>query len=389
LTSKSADPHAQGHSFRRRVLLVNLDFRDVVYSHLWGRAVLAGCMRRGFAVDMVAVNPVAGRDLAAELGVPRSALDVHGAEGVVYVDQPDESRYRCVIGQLLDRGHYNTLILNCDAALFVHLMVDRARDFDNTQWLVYDRHLHIDLRAHDRDTHLRDRMTASGMHLYTIEEIATAGVSFGVEREIVPNQETIIRSFQRLGLTPERLHVQQWPLDDDFFAPQPDAAPKDAFVVFTGGDSGRDYGTLFEAIGGLPIQLRLCARNYPTPVPANVTILPRLALHQFRDEVARATLVVVPLTGEPPASGITVIAMAKMLGKPVVASDNRVVRLQIRSQGEGGYLTQTGNAALLRSLLTGLIASPAERERLGREGRAQAVRDCSLKAFAERMLELQ
>jgi len=109
----------------------------------------------------------------------------------------------------------------------------------------------------------------------------------------------------------------------------------------------------------------------------------------LRDEIARATVVVVPVTGEPVVSGITVIAMAKMMGKPVIASDNRVVRMHIRSQGDGGYLTQTGNVVLLRALLNVLIESSAERERLAHEARAQAVRALSLKGFVHRMLELQ
>src|SRR5262249_25030705 len=152
-----------------------------------------------------------------------------------------------------------------------------------------------------------------------------------------------------------RLRFQQWPLDDDFFAPR--QAPSDCFVVFSGGDSGRDYATLFEAVRGLPVQVRLCSGGYPTPLPPNVTVLPRLPLHRFRDEVGAATVVVVPLTGEPVVSGITVIAIAKMMGKAVIASDNPIVRLHIPSQGDGGYLTQTGNPALLRTLLNGLLES--------------------------------
>jgi hypothetical protein len=380
LTSRFSEPPApHGHPPKRRVLLVNLDFRDVVYSHLWGNAVLAGCARRDCAVDLVAVNPFAGRDVAAELGVERETLAIQIDGTVTYLDTPDASQARSVIGQLLGRHHYENLILNCDAPLFVHLMVDRERELAGTQWLVYDRHLHIDLRAQGQETHLRDRILASDMHVYMIREIAT-------DAEVSVSADGTIDLLSRLGLTADRLHLQQWPLDDAFFAPQPDAASKDTFVIFSGGDSGRDYATLFAAIRDLPVQLRLCAASYPTPVPPNVTILPRLPLHRFRDEVARATVVVLPLTGKPPVSGITVIAMAKMMGKPVIASDNRVVRIHIPSQGDGGYLSQAGNPALLHSLLAGLIESPAERERLAQEGRAQAVRDLSLRGFVERML---
>ena len=372
-----------------RALLVNLDFRDFVYSHLWARAVLEGCARRNLAVDMVASNPFVNRDLAGELGVPRSTLGVHGNGTTVYLDKPDESRSRAVIGQLLEQHRYDTLILNCEAALFVHLMIERERDFTGTRWLVYDRHLHIDLRAHQRDKTLRARMIASGMHLFTLQEIA-----LGADRVIDPDAaaevpEGILGSFKCLGLTMARIHLQKWPLDDIFFAPRPDTMRRDGFVVFSGGDSGRDYATLFAAIEGLPVQLRLCASNYPRPVPPNVTILPRLALYQFRDEMARATAVVVPLTLEPPVSGITVTAIAKMLGKPLIATENPVVRMHIPEHGDGGYLTRAGDAAMLRTLLLQLIESPAERERLGREARAQAVRDLSLRDFGERMLAVQ
>ncbi len=363
---------------RRRVLLLNLDFRDIVYSHLWGKAMVEACMRRDFHVDVVTVHPAAGRDVAGELGVPRTALDLPTHGTVTYLERPDEARARATIGQLLAGERYLTLILNCDAPLFAHLLVDHERELARTLWIVYDRHLHIDLRAADRDG-LRERLRATDMHLYTIQEIAF---------ENTVSEHGIIGTFQHLGLTAERLHMQQWPLDDEFFAPQPDAAPKDAFVIFSGGDSGRDYATLFEAIRGLPVELRLCAGRYPTPLPPNVTLLPRLPLHRFRDEVARSSAVVVPLTGEPAVSGITVIAMAKMMGKPVIASDNRIVRLHIPSQGEGGYLTQKGNAALLRMLLVGLMESSAERERLAREAHMQAARDLSLRGFVERMLEL-
>ncbi len=368
---------------RRRVLLVNLDFRDFVYSYLWGRAVVDGCARRNFAVDLVAVNPFAGRDLAAELGVSPSALDIHIGGTAVYLDNPDESQARSATGRLLDRQHYDAVILNCDASLFIHLMVDREKDLAHALWLVYDRHLHLDLPAHRGDAHLRDRMIGSGMHLFAIREIATGSVP--PPDGYREGHTGLIRTFRRLGLTPESLHLQLWPLDDEFFAPQPEAAPADGFTIFSGGDSGRDYATLFEAIRGLPVQLRLCASNYPAPVPPNVTVLPRLLLYQFRDEVARATAVVVPLAGHPPVCGITVIAMAKMLGKAVIASDNPVVRMHIRSHGDGGYLAPLHDAAALRALLVRLVESPAERERLGREARAQAARDLSLKAFVERM----
>ena len=402
-----------------RALLINLDFRDFVYSYLWERAVLAACQRRQLPVDLIAVHPSARRGLAEELGMPRGAVESRAAATTIFIEQPDEARSRAVIDQLLAEQRYDTLILNCEAALFIHLMMERGDAFRGARWLVYDRHLHVDLRAHDGDAALRDRMVASRMQLFTIEEIATgagpppgqrervfdrwrehlrnrltaAGLGWLAVSPLFPahgagaaRDERVIGSFARLGLTADPIHLQPWPMDDDFFAAPPRRAAHGECVLFSGGDSGRDYAALFSAIDGLPLQLRLCANRYPTPLPANVTILPRLALHQFRDEMAQADITVVPLSGQPPVSGITVIAMARMLARPVVASESAVVRMHIRWPGDGGLLCPIGDAAALRAQLLKLVQSAAERNRLGDLGRARASGTLSLRAFAERML---
>jgi glycosyltransferase involved in cell wall biosynthesis len=78
--------------------------------------------------------------------------------------------------------------------------------------------------------------------------------------------------------------------------------------------------------------------------------------------------------------------MARMLGKPVIASDNPVVRMHIPASGQGGSLVPIGDAAALRAELERLIRSSAERQRLGADARAGAVADLSLDRFVERML---
>jgi glycosyltransferase involved in cell wall biosynthesis len=102
--------------------------------------------------------------------------------------------------------------------------------------------------------------------------------------------------------------------------------------------------------------------------------------------MARADLVVVPLSGQPPVSGITVIAMAKMLARPIVASESAVVRMHIRWPGDGGLLCPIGDAAALRAQLAALVRAPEQRARLGQRGRAHSAAALSLRAFAERML---
>src|SRR5262249_9184042 len=155
-----------------RALLINLDFQDFVYSYLWGRALLRACARRQLLTDVVTVHPSSGRDLAGELGMSPSSLVAADAATTCFLERPDESLARALVGKLLERQRYDVLILNCQADLFMHLVIDREQELANTRWLVYDRHLHIDLRAHESNVILRDRMQASGMQLFTLQEIA-------------------------------------------------------------------------------------------------------------------------------------------------------------------------------------------------------------------------
>src|SRR5207237_1668375 len=236
----------------------------------------------------------------------------------VYLEQPDETRAMTIVDELLSRHRYDTVILNCEASLFIHLMMEPVRPLPDTRWVVYDRHLHVDLRAHDANPHLREHIVASGMHLFAIREIVTGGdprwrsdggwqadsasPTGPADAFATPaaGDETVLGSFRRLGLARATIPLHLRPLDDADFAPRRDSVPPRRLPVFSGGDSGRDYAALFDAIRDLPIELRLCAGNLPQPVPPNVTVLPRLRLHQFRDEIARAAIVRVPLTRQPP-----------------------------------------------------------------------------------------
>ena len=387
----------------RRALLINLDFRDFVYSYLWGRAVLDGCARRQLAVDVVTVHPSAGRHLAAELGVAPNAVEPRLDGSVAYLEQPDEAGSRRAVGQLLERHRYDTVIVNCEAPLFLHLLLERGAELGAARWLVYDRHLHVELCPHERDAELRRRMSAARLDVFTLAEIAAGRPDqpaappawrrwLDTLRRAPPamtprGEDTmILRAFRRL-LPAQRIHLQPWPMDDAFFAPQADVGRGDRFVVFTGGDSGRDYATLCAAVDGLPLELRICAARPPERLPSNATLLPRLALHQFRDEVARAAVVAVPLTGAPPVSGITVIAMARMLARPVIATDSPVVRMHVPRADAGAYLVPRGDAPALRTQLCRLLEAPAESEQLARRAHAQAAATLSLRAFVERMLE--
>ena len=177
-------------------------------------------------------------------------------------------------------------------------------------------------------------------------------------------------------------------MDEAFFGPIPTDPPRPSRItIFSGGDTGRDYNILFEAVNDLPVTVRLAASAPATAIPLNVELLPRLRLHEFRNEMARADIVVVPLIGEPEVAGVTVVAMARMLGKPVIATDLPVSHLHITSPGDDGLLVPKRDARALRAAIQSLLADPAKRAALGDAARLGAMRDLTPLGLVKRMLE--
>ncbi len=364
----------------RRVLFLNLDFRDFIYSWFFGRRVLQGCRQRGLVVDAVEADPFANRDLPGELGVPRAALETASREITRLFTERELSRIGAYLDELLARHRYDTVILNTDAPVFIDLLRRHDAELRGARWLIYDRHLHEGLRG-PPDPDLRSRVEAHRMNVFTPREIAKGA-------EIVAPgapQSDVYLALLGAGFRGSSIHLPRWPLDDDFFAPRP-SDTADAFTIFSGGDSGRDYESLFEAVRGLPVRVRLATGSPPGTVPENVTILPRLLFHEFRDEVARASAIVVPLTGHPPVSGITVVSMARMMGKPLIATDTFMVREHVRRNGLGGYLVRRGDRPGLRAAIERLQRDPAECLRVGAEAREEAKDACSLKRMVDEML---
>jgi glycosyltransferase involved in cell wall biosynthesis len=378
----------------QRALLINIDPRDFIYSWFFGNAVQKACARRRIPVDVLSANPFAGRDIGGELGMPRTAFDVTADGAIRYVDDENLDRAKAALDRLLGREPYSLVIVNCEAPLFMHLVRDRWPALWAARWLIYDRHLHEGLGQRVDDPEVPPRVTSAGMHVFALNETPATLERLKAEGTVMDAGATV-RKLLRLGFAPQRIHPQAWPVDDEFFRPPPSVASSSEFVVFSGGDSWRDYETLFEAVRGLPIKVRLVTANRWPSIPDNVALLPRLAFHAFRDEVLRASAIVVPVvkqppasvtTGHPPAAGITVVAMARMLGRTVIASDSANTRQHIPIDGEGGILVPPGDAGALRQALTRLIENPSECERLGKTAREQAASELSLTGFVDRML---
>jgi glycosyltransferase involved in cell wall biosynthesis len=111
----------------------------------------------------------------------------------------------------------------------------------------------------------------------------------------------------------------------------------DAGYVFCGGNTRRDFATLFEAVRGTPYPVRIVTMSEhiirghgshleESNLPSNVEIVRHDGSESFVDHIAAARLVVLPIRKENiSASGIGVYLAAMGLGKCVVISNGPAV----------------------------------------------------------------
>ncbi|HEX8925252.1 MAG TPA: glycosyltransferase [Terriglobales bacterium] len=142
------------------------------------------------------------------------------------------------------------------------------------------------------------------------------------------------------------------PFHHSFTGPLPEVTEGD--YIFSGGNYGRDYQTLIEALTGTNHKAIICAQEQQflreVCVPPNVTVT--AVTHQrFYEVMAGAAAVVVPLkAGDIHPGGHTIVVHAMALGKPVIVAAPPEYRSYIEN-GRTGLITTPGDAAQLRSAI--------------------------------------
>jgi len=170
-------------------------------------------------------------------------------------------------------------------------------------------------------------------------------------------------------------------VDTEYFRPRPDF-PEDDVIFSPGRDAGRDFLTLFKAMGGLPTKLVITAREEVIakykPFPPNVTRASYSHL-ELRDAYARAKVLVITLSlarHNNDAMGLSTLMEMMATGKPVVATDTETMRAYIK-HGENGLLVPEGDPEALRKAIQSLLSDEALRKRLGAAARAFTVKYCA------------
>ena len=147
--------------------------------------------------------------------------------------------------------------------------------------------------------------------------------------------------------------------------------PQKGNYLFTGGLNDRDYPTFFNAIRGLPVQIRIAApkehfANYI--IPENVVLLGKVPKEEYFTQLAQSKAVVLPLEySSLRYPGIITYVEAMRLGKAVIVNDPIGAKDYITNR-ESGLLVPNRDVQALREAIVELLDDAALLENLERKG---------------------
>lgn len=188
----------------------------------------------------------------------------------------------------------------------------------------------------------------------------------------------------------EIIHVSH-PVDEVFFAP----VDVDREIIFSAGETQRDFPTLIEAVGGLEVPTVIAAtrvgvltglrttftdaREQPE-LPPSVTIK-GMDPCELRQSYAAARVVVVPLVPADNNAGLSVVLEAMSMGRPVVVS-RTIGQVDIVREGETGVYVPPGDPDALREAIVELINDPERAEAMGSRAREYILERHRAEVFA-------
>jgi len=170
-------------------------------------------------------------------------------------------------------------------------------------------------------------------------------------------------------------------VDTDLYRQAPDAP--DGPVLAVGDDGSRDYGTLLAAAPGVlgPIVIRSKRLTNPQ-VPGLTVLASPLPFLDYRDLLASASIIVLPLHPFVNGGGTSVIVQAMATGKAVVVSASPGV-IDYVEDGVTALVVPCGDAGALRDAVNRLLTDHDLRRRMGAAGRERAMRYNSYEAWAD------
>jgi len=223
--------------------------------------------------------------------------------------------------------------------------------------------------------------------------------------KLLPSIDTILvhcnsmkQHLVKLGAPAERVHVIPYSRDHRFFSPLSTKVEQQSnFIMSLGETRSRDYGTLFQAVDGLPVELLVAASGawdareknmkIPGAVPQNTTLVKHIPLVELRELYARTQFVVVPVHETVYSAGATVVLEAMSMGRAVIATRSPGL-LDYIIDGESGILVEPGDIKSWREAIQYLLSHPKEAHRMGQNGRQRVEQELNLDVYVERLANI-
>jgi glycosyltransferase involved in cell wall biosynthesis len=161
--------------------------------------------------------------------------------------------------------------------------------------------------------------------------------------------------------------------------------------VFSGGNSRRDYKTLFEAVRdtGIPVVVSATQPKVyaDLDVPENVILLAARE-PAFARLMAASRFVIIPIVpGLVRGAGETSVCNAMWHGRPVICADN-ISAFEYIEDGVTGYVTPAGDVARLRERVIELWNQPEKAAEMGRAAYQAAAANFTDEHFSRRLRAL-
>ena len=258
--------------------------------------------------------------------------------------------------------------------------------------------VHHPLTVDRRASFRRDRTLQEAIGTAEFHPVGMQGfVARHLDRILTSSEAGAYLIRRDFGVRPERLRVLGNGLDTELFSPDP-ALPREPatlLCVARAADPNKGVGVLLEAVARLATPARLVLVDEDHPLhPARqhaarlglgerLEITGRLPAAELVRRYRSATLVVVPSLYE--GFGLPA-AEAMACGTPVVATAAGALPEVMRTGG-GGTVVAKGDPAALARAIDELLAQPARRAQLGKEGRVRIVEAYSWPRVAARTVE--
>ena len=205
---------------------------------------------------------------------------------------------------------------------------------------------------------------------------------------LLPLGSAQVSGLVALGAPPGRVQPVRTGTYPDFYIAAADRP--DGYVLAVGDDASRDYPTFLAACAGLRHRVMIRSRLVVAdPAMPHVGIVSHsLSTRAYRDLIAGALCVVLPLRPSIHAGGVSTLLEAMSSAKAVIVSRTEGLADYV-ADGQTCRLVPPGDVDALRAAIAALALDGAERRRLGAAARAFVVAECSPEAVAGRLLAVK